>query len=124
MSQALIDTEISHEEIISILKEKDKCEKIKENLKSEIEKYEIMRLSSIESKTYVKNQMKNSQKYFMSSTKFIFFPSVCTKCFKSANKNIKKRKIEIIDKERYFWVNRKDLEIESDVANWVQIFDK
>ena len=47
---------------------------MKENLKSEIEKYEIMRLSSIKSKTYVKNQMKNSQKYFMPSTKFIFFP--------------------------------------------------
>ena len=47
-----------------------------------------MRLSSIKSKTYVKNQMKNSQKYFMP-----------------------------------FWVNRKDLEIESDVANWAQIFD-
>ena len=97
---------------------------MKENLKSEIEKYEIMRLSSIKSKTYVKNQMKNSQKYFMPSTKFIFFPCVCRKCFKSANKNIKKCKIEIIDKERYFWVNRKDLEIESDVANWAQIFDK
>ena len=32
--------------------------------------------------------------------------------------------VEIIDKERYFWVNRKDLEVESDVANWAQIFDK
>ena len=35
-----------------------------------------------------------------------------------------KYEVEIIDKERYFWVNRKDLEVESDVANWVQIFDK
>ena len=25
---------------------------------------------------------------------------------------------------RYFWVNRKDLEEETDVANWAQIFDK
>ena len=25
---------------------------------------------------------------------------------------------------RYFWVNRKDLEVETDVANWAQIFDK
>ena len=32
--------------------------------------------------------------------------------------------IEIIDKEKYFWVNRKDLEIESDVSNWAQVFDK
>ena len=31
---------------------------------------------------------------------------------------------ELIDKGRYFWVNRKDLEIGSDVANWAQIFDK
>ena len=36
----------------------------------------------------------------------------------------KKCEVEIIDKERYFWVNRKDLEVESDVANWAQIFDK
>ena len=36
----------------------------------------------------------------------------------------KKCEVEIIDKERYFWVNRKDLEIESDVANWAHIFDK
>ena len=35
-----------------------------------------------------------------------------------------KCELEIIDKERYFWVNRKDLEVESDVANWAQIFDK
>ena len=32
--------------------------------------------------------------------------------------------IEIIDKGKYFWINRKDLEIESDVANWAMIFDK
>ena len=32
--------------------------------------------------------------------------------------------VEIIDKEIYFWVNRKNLEVESDVANWEQIFDK
>ena len=35
-----------------------------------------------------------------------------------------KCEVEIIDKEKYFWVNRKDLEVESDVANWAQIFDK
>ena len=51
ISQALIDMEISHEEYISILKEKNKYEKMKENLKSENEKQEIMRLSSIKSKT-------------------------------------------------------------------------
>ena len=51
ISQALIDMEISHEEFITILKETDKYEKMKYNLKSENEKYEIMRLSSITSKT-------------------------------------------------------------------------
>ena len=51
ISQALIDMEISHEEFITILKEKDKYEKMKDNLRSENEKYEIKRLSSIKSKT-------------------------------------------------------------------------
>ena len=35
-----------------------------------------------------------------------------------------KCEIEIINKGRCFWVNRKDLELVSDVANWAQIFDK
>ena len=39
VSQALIDMEISHEEFITILKEKDKYEKMKDNLRSENEKY-------------------------------------------------------------------------------------
>ena len=51
ISQALIDMEISNEEFIIILNEKDKYEKMKENLRSENEKQEIMRLSSIKSKT-------------------------------------------------------------------------
>ena len=51
ISQELIDLYISHEEFIRILKEKDKYEKMKENLRSENEKYEIMRLSSIKSRT-------------------------------------------------------------------------
>ena len=62
ISQALIDMEISHEEFITILKEKDKYEKMKDNLRSENEKYvsndtsckatyKIMRLSSIKSKS-------------------------------------------------------------------------
>ena len=36
--QALIDMERSHEEFITILEEKDKYEKIKDNLRSENEK--------------------------------------------------------------------------------------
>ena len=50
ISQALIDMEISHEEFITILKEKDKYEKMKDDLKSGREKYKIMRLSSIKSR--------------------------------------------------------------------------
>ena len=51
ISQALIDMEISHEEFVAIVKEKDKYEKMKEDLRSENVKQEIMRLSSIKSKT-------------------------------------------------------------------------
>ena len=51
VSQALIDMEISQEEFITILNKKDKYERMKYNLRSENEKYEIMRLSSIKSKT-------------------------------------------------------------------------
>ena len=51
ISQALNDIEISHEEFVTILKEKDKYEKMKKNLRSENRKQEIMRLSSIKSKT-------------------------------------------------------------------------
>ena len=48
----LIDMDVSHKECITILKEKDKYEKMKEILRSENEKlYEIMRLSSAKSKT-------------------------------------------------------------------------
>ena len=50
ISQAWIDIDISHEEFVTILKEKDKYEKKKENLRNENEEYKIMRLSSIKSK--------------------------------------------------------------------------
>ena len=42
-SQAWIDLDISHEELITILKEKDKYERMKGNLRSENEEYKIMR---------------------------------------------------------------------------------
>ena len=47
ISEALIDMDISHEEFVTILKEKDKYEKMEDNLRSENEKCEIMRLSSV-----------------------------------------------------------------------------
>ena len=51
ISQALIDLDISREKFIRILKEKDKYEKMKENLRSENEEYKIMRLGGVKSKT-------------------------------------------------------------------------
>ena len=42
--------EISNEEFVAILKEKDKYEKMKDNLRSENEKYKFMRLSCVKSK--------------------------------------------------------------------------
>ena len=51
VSQALIVMDITHEELIMILNEKDKYGKMKNNLGSENgESYEIMRLSSMKSK--------------------------------------------------------------------------
>ena len=47
ISQALTDMEISHEEFVAIFKGKDKYEKMKENLRSENEKREIITLSSV-----------------------------------------------------------------------------
>ena len=48
ISQAIIDMEIPHEEFIKILNEKDKYEKMKDNLKIKNEKsYKIMRLSGV-----------------------------------------------------------------------------
>ena len=49
--QPLMGMEISHEEFIAILKEKNKYEKIEENLRIENEKPEIMRLNSMKSRT-------------------------------------------------------------------------
>ena len=52
ISQALIDMDINHEKFVTALKEKDKYEKMKENLRSKNEElYEIMRLSSVKSRT-------------------------------------------------------------------------
>ena len=50
ISQALIDMDISHEEFIAILKEKDRYEMMKENLKNKNgEYYEIIRFNSVKS---------------------------------------------------------------------------
>ena len=50
ISQALIDMDMAYEEFIRILKEKDKYENMKGNLRSGNEQsYDIMRLSSVKS---------------------------------------------------------------------------
>ena len=50
ISQALIDMDISHEEFVTILREKDRYEMMKENLKNKIgESYEIMGFNSVKS---------------------------------------------------------------------------
>ena len=45
ISQALIDMEISHEEFITILKEKTKYEKMKENVKNKSEQQDNTTIS-------------------------------------------------------------------------------
>ena len=52
ISQALIDIDISHKEFITILKEKDKYENMKDNLRSENGKCNIMRLSGVKWKIW------------------------------------------------------------------------
>ena len=51
-SEALIDMDISHEEFITFLNEKDRCEMMKDNLRNKKgESYEIIRFNSVKSKT-------------------------------------------------------------------------
>ena len=50
VSQALIDMEISKEEFVTIFKEKDKYEKMKENVTNVSEKQENMGLNSANSR--------------------------------------------------------------------------
>ena len=51
VSQALVDMEISHEEFVAILNERDKYEKMKKKLKNVSEKQENLRLNSVNSRT-------------------------------------------------------------------------
>ena len=51
ISQALIDTEINHEKFITILREKVKYKKMKENVKNKSERQENTRLNSVNSRT-------------------------------------------------------------------------
>ena len=60
ISRALINLDISHQEFITILKEKDKYGKMKENLRSENEEYTIKKPSSIKLKILKIKKKKNS----------------------------------------------------------------
>ena len=46
------------------------------------------------------------------------------KMIQISKEEYEKCEVETINKGRYFWVNSKDLEVESDIANWAHIFDK
>ena len=76
ISQVLNDMKISHEEFITIFKEKYRYEKMKENIrdKNENEKQEIIKLSNIKSKNK------------MLSKKFIYFSCI----YKNVRDNKKK----------------------------------
>ena len=56
VSEARIDMKINHDELITILKEKDKYEKMKENVRDVSEKQENIRLNSVNSKILKKNK--------------------------------------------------------------------
>ena len=55
VSQALINLEISHEEFVMILKERDKYEKMKENFKNFSEKQKNMKLNGVNSRSSKNN---------------------------------------------------------------------
>ena len=58
ISQALIDMDISHEEFIIILKEKDRYAMMKDNLRNKNgESYEIMKFNSVKSKIQIHKNM-------------------------------------------------------------------
>ena len=61
VSRALIDMKISHEEFITILKEEDKYEKMKENVRNVIEKLEEkqenMRVDNVNNNNNKKKQV-------------------------------------------------------------------
>ena len=64
ISQALIDMDISHEEFITILKEKNKYEMMKDNLRSENgETHGIMRFNIVKSKIQKNKKQRNIIKH-------------------------------------------------------------
>ena len=83
VSQALIDMEISQEEFITILKEKDKYKKMKENVRNVSEKQEDMRLNSVNSDLKTKLCQNNQKLWNIYTIKKILF-CLCIKCTHTA----------------------------------------
>ena len=64
ISKALIDMDISHEKFITILKEKDRYEMMKDNLCNKNgESYEMMRFNSVKSKIQKNKKQRNIIKH-------------------------------------------------------------
>ena len=78
VSQALIDLEISHKEFITILKENDKYEKMKENVRNKSEKLEEkqenMKADSINLKKRVYKHVISQKLLNICIIKKIFYP--------------------------------------------------
>ena len=53
-----------------------------------------------------------------------FYVCVYIKMCQISKEAYEKGKIPVINDRQYFWVNRRDLEIESDYQNWAVIFKK
>ena len=105
ISQALMDKDISHEEFITILKEKDKCKMMKDNLRyKKGESYEIKKINSEKPK----NQAPLKNKIII-----IIIFLVYIKMLDITRKNCYKCNLEtiILNDSQYFWINIKDFEV-------------
>ena len=65
VSQALTDMEISHEEFVMILKERDKYEKMKENFKNFSEKQKNMKLNGVNSRSSKNNDAVDNLRHLL-----------------------------------------------------------
>ena len=101
---------------IAILKEKDRYEMMKDNLRDKNGvPYEIMKFNSVKP-----NIRRHRKKVIM-----IIFFSVYLKMFEITRKNCCKCDLEtiILNDSQYFWINLKDFEVETE-CNWRNIFNK
>ena len=65
VSQALINLEISHEEFVMILKERDKYEKMKENFKNFSEKQKNKKLNGVNSRSSKNNDAVDNLRHLL-----------------------------------------------------------